>query len=207
MRPVRFDEELRRRLQVNLDGFEVQSADGGELVNAAVCVAIVGGDDGEASFVLILRASSSGDHRGQFALPGGRVDAGETTTQAALRELREEVSITCDEEAVLGRLDDYRTRSGYRISPIVVWAGAETPVGASPEVTETFRIGLSELLRSDGPQFVRIPESERPVIQIPIGESHIYAPTGAILHQFAEVGLRGRPTRVAHYEQPVFAWK
>ena len=75
------------------------------------------------------------------------------------------------------------------------------------EVLAVYRIGLRAL--HDGePRFVSIPESDRPVIQLPLGNDLIHAPTGAVLHQFREVALFGRAgVRVDHLEQPVFAWK
>jgi hypothetical protein len=108
---------------------------------------------------------------------------------------------------VLGLLDDYATRSGYVITPVVVWAGAVEMVPDPAEVLAAYRIGLHELLRADSPRFVSIPESDRPVVQVPLGGDLIHAPTGAVLVQFRWVGLDGRAgTRVADFEQPVFAW-
>jgi hypothetical protein len=57
------------------------------------------------------------------------------------------------------------------------------------------------------PNFVSIAGSTQPVIQVPLLGSFVHAPTGAILHQFGELVLHGRPTRVAHFEQPRFAWQ
>ena len=70
------------------------------------------------------------------------------------------------------------------------------------------RIPLAELLRDDSPILEPIPESEHPVLKLPFGlDEYVAAPTGAIAYQFGQVGLLGRDTRVAHYEQPYFAWK
>ncbi|MCA9945823.1 MAG: hypothetical protein KC449_20210, partial [Anaerolineales bacterium] len=69
------------------------------------------------------------------------------------------------------------------------------------------RIPLAELLRSDAPILHNIPESKHPVLLMPIGTSWIAAPTAAMLYQFREVCLLGKQTRVAHFEQPYFAWK
>jgi 8-oxo-dGTP pyrophosphatase MutT (NUDIX family) len=163
---------------------------------------------GGASFVLCRRSAGLSRHAAQWALPGGRLDAGETPIEAALRETDEEVGLRLDESAVLGLLDDYATRSGYVITPVVVWGGAGTQLIPDPaEVLAAYRIGLHELLRDDSPRFVTIPESDRPVVQVPLGGDLIHAPTGAVLVQFRWVALDGRvDERVAEFEQPVFAW-
>jgi mutator protein MutT len=176
--------------------------------HAAVALALIPGDGGAPSFVLTRRAAKLRRHAGQWALPGGRLDAGETPERAALREMREEVGLALDENAVLGRLDDYPTRSGFVITPIVVWTGEHPALRPDPsEVAAIYRIPLAELSRPGVPHLRRIPESERPVISIPLQGTHIHAPTAAILFQLREVAMHGRDTRVDHFEQPVFAWK
>jgi 8-oxo-dGTP pyrophosphatase MutT (NUDIX family) len=163
---------------------------------------------GGASFLLCRRASRMNRHAAQWALPGGRVDPGETAEQTALRELDEELGVLLGHDAVIGRLDDYATRSGYVITPVVVWGGAGLELRPNPdEVAYAYRIGLHELCRPDSPRFVDIPESDRPVVQIPLGGDLIHAPTGAMLVQFRWVALDGRiDERVDEFEQPVFAW-
>ena len=146
------------------------------------------------------------DHPGQWAFPGGRIDAGETPEEAARREVSEEVGLTDLE--LLGRLDDYPTRSGYVITPFVFWAGVHAePVPEPGEVQSIHRIGITELLRTASPRFVTIPESDRPVIQVPVGGDLIHAPTGAVMYQFRAVAFDGGHERVDEYEQPVFAWR
>lgn len=166
---------------------------------------------GGASFLLCRRASRMNRHGGQWALPGGRVDPGETPEETALRELDEELGVRLPPEAVLGRLDDYGTRSGYVMTPVVVWGGGALELVPHPdEVAAVYRIGVHHLVRDDSPRFVSIPESERPVVQVPLGGDLIHAPTGAVLVQFRWVGLDGRPSeqaRVHEFEQPVFAWR
>jgi len=126
---------------------------------------------------------------------------------AALRELQEEVGLVREESAVLGVLDDYGTRSGFIITPVVVWGGPEIALEPNPdEVAGVYRVPLADLDRPDVPRLVTIPESDRPVIQLPILSSLIHAPTAAVLYQLREVVVHGRPTRVAHFEQPVWAW-
>ena len=164
---------------------------------------------GGAAFLLCRRASRLNRHGGQWALPGGRVDPGETAVETALRELDEELGVRLDESSVVGLLDDYPTRSGYVMTPVVVWAGAGVELVPNPdEVAHAYRIGLHELCRDDSPRFVTIPESPRPVVQVPLGRDLIHAPTGAVLVQFRWVAIDGRlHERVDEFEQPVFAWK
>jgi 8-oxo-dGTP pyrophosphatase MutT (NUDIX family) len=163
---------------------------------------------GGASFVLCRRSAGLNRHASQWALPGGRLDAGESPVEAALRETDEEVGVRFEDSAVLGLLDDYATRSGYVITPVVVWGGADVHLVPDPaEVLAAYRIGLHELTRPDSPRFVSIPESDRPVVQVPLGGDLIHAPTGAVLVQFRWVALDGRVNeRVHDFEQPVFAW-
>lgn len=163
---------------------------------------------GGAAFLLCRRASRLRRHAGQWALPGGRVDEGETALDAALRELDEELGLRLGPDSVVGWLDDYPTRSGYVITPVVLWGGADPELAPAPdEVFAVYRIGL-HALRASEPRLISIPESERPVLQLPLGNDLIHAPTGAILLQLRQVGLLGRAgERVDHLEQPVFAWR
>ncbi|MBN1613814.1 MAG: CoA pyrophosphatase [Deltaproteobacteria bacterium] len=168
----------------------------------------VAGTAGGASVLLTRRSTKLRAHAGQWALPGGRVGLYETALDAALRELREELGLRLEPSDLLGRLDDYATRSGYVITPFVFWGGSDPSINPNPdEVARVYRIGLHELCRHDSPRFISIPESERPVIQLPIGTDLIHAPTAAVLYQFRAVAYEGRTERVDHLEQPVFAWR
>jgi len=157
--------------------------------------------------LLTTRSAHLNTHRSQRAFPGGRIDGNESAEQAALRELHEEVGLNLDDGLILGRLDDYATRSGYVITPIVVWAGLDPQLKANPEEVESIHpIPVKELTRSDAPILEKIPESKHPVLKMPLGNEWFAAPTAAIAYQFREVALLGNDTRVAHFEQPYFAW-
>ncbi len=159
-----------------------------------------------AAILLTRRAHGLRAHAGQWALPGGRIDAGESAEQAALRELEEEVGLRLPAEAILGRLDDYLTRSGFAITPVVLWGGAATSlVPNAGEVASIHRIPVAEFLRTDAPLLDPCADSVHPILRMPVGADWIAAPTAVFLYQFRELCVLGRPTRVAHFEQPEFA--
>jgi 8-oxo-dGTP pyrophosphatase MutT (NUDIX family) len=181
----------------------------GDLKHAAVAIALTDAADnsGETALILTGRVAGLRSHGGQWALPGGRIDAGETPAAAALRELSEEIGLERDATEILGTLDDYPTRSGYLITPVVVWGGDHPPLRLNPaEVASIRRIRLTDIAREDAVAFDTIPESERRVVRLHINGRTIHAPTAALIYQFREV-LAGRQTRVVDLEQPVFAWR
>lgn len=203
-----FGDILHARIGGHLSDFERRDHSHEGLKRAAVAVVVVEDSDGRGALVLTKRSPKLRAHTSQWALPGGRLDEGETPVAAVLRELWEEVNLSLTEDQVLGTLDDYPTRSGYLITPVVIWAGGEVEMVANPdEVASIHRIPFTELNRSDSPAFIKIPESDRPVIQMLIHDNRIHAPTGAVLYQFREVCLHGREVRVDQLEQPVWAWK
>ena len=188
-----------------LTGFPRRAADRPELKQAAVAVCVTV-HEGVPSLLLTRRAARLRGHAGQWALPGGRRDPGETAVDGALREMHEEVGLELGPDAVLGLLDDYVTRSGYVMTPVVCWAGPVGDlVGAEAEVAAVHQVPLTDL--DVEPRFVSIPESDAPVIQLPLFDRFVHAPTAAIVHQFCRIACRGEVQRVAHYEQPVFAWR
>lgn len=219
---MRRDDALRQQLAERLAAWPRHAPDESGLKRAAVALAVTDEGPGsglwglaktghwstEAALILTRRARHLRRHAGQWALPGGRLDAGETPEQAALRELDEEVGLRLASDAVLGRLDDYATRSGYLITPVVVWAGAAHELRPNAaEVAAIHRIPVSELLRDDAPMLDHEHGGAHPVLRMPVGRSWIAAPTAAFLYQFREWLLLGRPTRVAHFDQPAFAWR
>lgn len=215
------DSDLRSLFGQRLRGFDARRHAVDERLHAAVTLTVVEQGHGadlegmpvhdtwrsEAALILTRRATHLRRHAGQWALPGGRLDPGETPEQSALRELEEEVGLELGPDAILGLLDDFTTRSGFVMTPVVVWGGAARELTPNPgEVASIHRIPLAELLRSDSPRFEALEGSDQPVLRMPIGEGAIAAPTAALLYQFREVLLRERNTRVDHFEQPHFAW-
>jgi len=216
------DLTLRDLIAVNLARFPVRRATVDDAHHAAVAITITdvghGADlpglpqyaawQNQAALLLTRRAASLRKHAGQWAFPGGRLDPGETPIQTALREMHEEIAVALEQDRVLGYLDDFVTRSGFVMTPVVVWGGAGVRTVPSPEeVASVHRIPLSEFLREDAPMLEAADSSDHPVLRMPVGDDHIAAPTAALIYQFREVCLLGRETRVAHFEQPEFAWR
>ncbi len=205
------DDSLRECIEANLSAFERRPNADGRLRQAAVALTLVEGiQDDSAHFVLTRRPKHLNQHGGQYALPGGKMDPNESAIETSLRELHEEIGLDIKESEVLGLLDDYQTRSGFNITPVVIWAGINAELKPNPnEVARLFRIPLDDLRAPDLPVLEYIPESQFPVLSTPLATlgHRVFAPTAAFLFQFREVGLFGRHTRVAHLDQPKFAWK
>jgi len=196
-----FSAELRARVAANLAALEPRLLEVGDLRHAAVGVVLLPDGEGRACFVLTRRLASLRRHSGQWALPGGRLETDEVPAVAALREIHEEVGLDLPADAVLGRLDDFVSRSGHLISPLVVWAAEHAGLTASPdEVQAVFRVPLADLDRADALNL-------EPALHFALLDTTVYAPTAAILYQFREVALRGRDVHFGHIEQPYFAWR
>ncbi|KQP17877.1 CoA pyrophosphatase [Pseudorhodoferax sp. Leaf267] len=219
---MQLDAPLRQRVQDRLQTFALQTTPcAGH--RAAVALTLLeegwGADlaglakptawSSAAAVLLTRRALTLRNHPGQWSLPGGRIEPGESAAEAALRELHEEVGLRLDGSAVLGLLDDFVTRSGFVITPVVVWAGpARATLVADPaEVASIHRVRVQEFMREDAPLLEPIADSPHPVLRMPMGDGWVAAPTAALLYQFREVCIAGRTTRVAHFEQPLFARK
>jgi 8-oxo-dGTP pyrophosphatase MutT (NUDIX family) len=222
MARMELDDVLRAAVRERLRTFDVRAIHVGGQRAAAVALPLAEEGSGadlagihsppawsrEAALLLTRRPETLRSHAGQWALPGGRLDPGETAEDAALRELHEELGLRLDPSCVLGRLDDFATRSGYVITPVVVWAGEARDLAPSAaEVASVHRIPVREFMRADASWLEPSADPARPVLRMPVGESWIAAPTAAILYQFRELCIAGREVRVAHYEQPAFAWR
>ncbi|WP_330250900.1 CoA pyrophosphatase [Nocardia sp. NBC_00565] len=200
---------------------EVPDAPG--LRRAAVLLCVVD-QPGSPLSVIVIRRAYRGRNAGQWGLPGGRVDPGETAEQAAIRELHEELGLTATPADLLGRLDDFPATSGFAITPIVAALADVTDLRPSPaEVHSVHHVDLARLAADDVPHWVPrsaavrqvdIRDDEAPAVpadgpgllQMRLAEGMtIHAPTGAMLWQFREVVLLGRDpaeARIAHFAQP-----
>jgi 8-oxo-dGTP pyrophosphatase MutT (NUDIX family) len=166
--------------------------------HAAVAVTVL-----EASTtprILVLKRAARGTNSGQWALPGGRSEPGETPAQTAVREAEEEVGLTGAE--VAGVLDDFVSDSGFVITPVVLIAPEPASLRRNPaEVHSLHPIALARLLADDVLRWAAAPDGS-PLLQLLLRRDMVvHAPTGAILWQFREAVL-GRHTRVAGLAQP-----
>jgi 8-oxo-dGTP pyrophosphatase MutT (NUDIX family) len=212
--------ELRRLINANIALLRRSALPADNLHQAAVAVCVVdyrgeGCLDGlgpaaaeDAALILTRRSAALTNHPGQWALPGGRIEPGESPVEAALRELAEEVGLCLGPDRLLGCLDDFVTRSGFIITPVVVWGGQGVELRKNDrEVSSIHRIPCSEFFRRDAPYLETTADRDRPVLFMPVGDTWIAAPTAAMLYQFREVALLGREVRVGHFDQPAFAWR
>jgi 8-oxo-dGTP pyrophosphatase MutT (NUDIX family) len=166
--------------------------------HAAVAITVL--DVSSEPRVLVLKRAARGTNAGQWALPGGRLEPGETAEAAALREAHEEVGLRDAE--VAGVLDDFVTDSGFVITPVVVLAPEPAALRRNPdEVQSLHPVPLARLLDDDVLHWATGEGGER-LLQLWLRhDMHVHAPTGAILWQFRELVL-GRETRVAGFAQP-----
>lgn len=204
--------ELKEQIRRHLADIEQVRLENTDLGRAAVVLAVEEGGHGEnlLSILLTRRTSKLRKHPGQYALPGGKLDAGETVQQAALRELHEELGISVDPHQILGVLDDYPTRSGFCITPVVVWLEDGATVKPNPdEVAKVFRVPIADLGREE---FINIDDdslAEEPFLSVYVKQvgHEVYPPTAAVMYQFYQMAILGKATRVAHFEQPRFTWR
>jgi len=203
-----FNAGLRETISRNLSMHDRVAVTDASLRPAAVAFVLsAASQDAPADIVVTLRASKLNRHGGQYALPGGRLDEGESVIDAALRETHEEVGLHLAKSSVLGLLDDLVTRSGFVVTPVVAWAGADPRFEPDPgEVAQIFRIPLEELDLPSIPDMVADKSGGKSVMSavFPTIGHRMYAPTAALLYQFREVCLHGRATRVGDLGQPEF---
>ncbi len=194
--------QLRHRISHNLNAFDRRRADASRRASVAVLLAPV---QGVMHYVMSQRALTLRRGAGQYALPGGGIEDGESAVEAALREVHEELGVALAPDAVLGMLDDLVTRSGHVITPVVMWSDA--PISMTPDPTEVqaaWLVPVAELDRFDAPRHSAHPEGGSEILRMPMRGEWINPPTAAVLLQFRDLALHARPTRVHNVGQPTW---
>jgi 8-oxo-dGTP pyrophosphatase MutT (NUDIX family) len=191
---------IRGTIERNLERFERRETTSPQTPAAVAIVILM--DGGVPIVPIFQRPQEMRRHAGQMALPGGRVHAGEGPDDCALRELAEELGVSAAKVDVLGNLDDFDTRSGFTITPVVVWSGAEAASlhPSKAEVARLFLVGGPELRLAVAAASQRPPDQ----FSLRLSEVEVFAPTAAMLYQFSEVALDGRSCRVADFHQPLW---
>jgi 8-oxo-dGTP pyrophosphatase MutT (NUDIX family) len=143
--------ELRARLKRAPATYAVYGDDGTEgraaaSTVAAVLVPIVVHPQG-LTLLLTQRTTHLRSHSGQVAFPGGRAEPGDASHEfTALRETEEEIGLTPAAVEILARLPDYRTRTGYVVTPVIGLLTPPLVLKPDPrEVAEVFEVPLDFL--------------------------------------------------------------
>ncbi len=196
--------ELHPILAERLSGWSRRPATGDASSRRAVVAITIYEMAGRTHFLMIKRASRY-SNPGQWALPGGRMDDGETIAETARRELQEETGLAAGPDDVVGLLDDFMSSRGTIITPVVALLyGQQAPRRSPNEIASLHPLPLTRLTAAGVPRWRRSPGSAD-LLQLPLRHDMVvHAPTGAILFQFAEVALMGRAVRVSGLAEPGF---
>lgn len=176
------------------DDLERQAMIGeGALKPAAVLILVVN-HPASPTIVFTQRTAHLADHAGQISFPGGRADEGDASPErTALREAEEEIGVAPDRVEILGKLPEYNTGTGYRVSPIVGWA--EPPLKFDPdphEVADVFEVPLAFLLDEGNHRYESafFKGRMRRFWSMPYGERFIWGATAGMLVTFHRVLTR-----------------
>lgn len=185
---------VRRGVTVRLRGDHDLNTDDmrhpGPLTPAAVLVPLV--DRAEGMTVLLTqRTDHLTDHAGQISFPGGRIEPEDPDPQhAALREAFEEVGLPREHVTPIGRLDDYETRTGYLIYPVVGLVRPPFPIRPDPfEVADVFEVPLAFVLdRRNHRRESRVFKGrERQFYVLPYEDRYIWGATASMLVNLCDV--------------------
>ena len=149
---------------------------------AAVLIAIT--DRREPGVILTVRHADMRTHAGQVAFPGGRIDAGEDATSAALREAWEELGLDQASVEPVAALDPYRTITGFRVTPVLGVIAPDLPLAPhEPEVADWFEAPLGFLIdpANHGRESVLFEGRQRHYYRIDWNGRNIWGATAAML--------------------------
>lgn len=168
----------------------VEPAPGAKVTFAAVLVPLVN-HAGRVQVLFTQRTPHLDDHAGQISFPGGRVEAGDASREeTALRETEEEIGLSRERIALLGKLPDYEMPSGFRITPVVGWIEAPFQLKLDPyEVAETFEAPLEHFLeaRNYERREYRFKGRHRHYVAIPFEGRYIWGATAAMLYSLCRM--------------------
>ncbi len=160
-----------------------------ELTPAAVLFPIIMHETGH-TVLLTQRTAHLKDHAGQIAFPGGRVEDDDLSpVHTALRETEEEVGLTRDRVRILGFLPEYRTGTGFCVTPVV--AAVQPPFELQPdpfEVAEVFEVPLDFLLDPSNHQrhSLHYRGALRSYFAMPYGDYFIWGATAGMIRSLSE---------------------
>lgn len=186
---LRFDGAAAERLRQLLASRPADELEMPELRRACVVIPLVRrGDDW--ALIFMRRSDEMRVHKGQVAFPGGAVEEGESLEEAALREMEEEIGVDRAGVALIGRLDDVITRTGFLVAPFVgiVPAVAAYQLAAA-EVTEVFEVPVSALLEAGNPEvrYISYAADRYPIYFYKHDGREIWGLTGRILKSFLDL--------------------
>ena len=177
------------------DDLEKQLANAQLALRPAAVLLLVVNHPSQPTVLFTQRTAHLADHAGQISFPGGRCDEGDSGPEAtALREAQEEVGIAPDRVGILGRLPEYRTVTGFAVTPVVGWI--EPPMAYRPdphEVAEVFEVPLSFLLdaRNHRHESAMFQGRMRKYWAMPYGERFIWGATAGMLVTFQRIVFGG----------------
>jgi 8-oxo-dGTP pyrophosphatase MutT (NUDIX family) len=164
-----------------------------ELTPAAVLVPIIRREP-ELTVLFTQRTSHLNDHAGQISFPGGRSEPDDPSEEhTALRETEEEIGLDRSHVSLLGRLPEYITGTGFRVTPVVGWIEPGFSLSPDPfEVAEVFEVPLTFLLDPNNHQQKSIvwEGRQRQYYAMPYQSRYIWGATAGMLrslyHALAE---------------------